>query len=102
MTSIGEERLLLPEAISRTASGVAKCDCDAALADLPPVVAMPRPSRIGVPFSVARISPGRLKVLDDGISMNLIQPSAWHAILAYAARGRAEIARASLKAVRRP
>ena len=23
--------------------------------------------RIGVPFSVARISPGRLKVLDDGI-----------------------------------
>ena len=27
----------------------------------------------GVPFSVARGSPGKLKVHDDGISMNLIQ-----------------------------
>jgi hypothetical protein len=31
----------------------------------------------GVPFSVARISPGRLKLLDALISMNLIQRSAW-------------------------
>jgi hypothetical protein len=31
---------------------------------------------IGVPFSVARISPGGLKVLDVLISMNLIQLSA--------------------------
>ena len=35
------------------------------------------PSSIGVPFSVARISPGGLKVLDALISMNLIQRSAW-------------------------
>ena len=31
----------------------------------------------GVPFSVARICPGRLKLLDALISMNLIQRSAW-------------------------
>jgi hypothetical protein len=30
----------------------------------------------GVPFSVARICPGRLKLLDALISMNLIQRSA--------------------------
>ena len=35
------------------------------------------PIRIGVPFSVARIPPGRLKVLDALISMNLIRLSAW-------------------------
>ena len=33
--------------------------------------------RIAVPFSVARISPGGLKVLDALISMSLIRPSAW-------------------------
>ena len=30
--------------------------------------------RIGFPFSTPRIFPGRLKVLNDGIPMNLIQP----------------------------
>ena len=29
---------------------------------------------------MARTSPGGLKVLDDGIAMNLIQLSAWHAL----------------------
>ena len=31
----------------------------------------------GVPFSVARVSPGTLKLLDAPISMSLIQWSAW-------------------------
>ena len=39
--------------------------------------ASPYPSSIGVPFSVARISPGSLKGVDALISMNLIQRSAW-------------------------
>ena len=51
-----------------------------------------------VPFSVAQLSPRvGLKVLDALISMNLVRPSAWHAILAYAARGRAEIVERALK-----
>ncbi len=34
-------------------------------------------TNIGVPFSVSRSPPGRLNGVDDGISMNLIQLSAW-------------------------
>jgi hypothetical protein len=52
-------------------------------------------------FCVA-VSPGRLNGLDVLISMNLIRLSAWHALLANAARSPAEIARASLETVRRP
>ena len=37
-------------------------------------------SQIRVPFSVARVSPGRLKVLDDGIPMNPIQRNRQRAV----------------------
>ena len=39
----------------------------------------------------ARVSPGRLKVLDAGISMNLIQPPAWLDIVRTGKRFRASL-----------